>query len=176
MRLLGAILAGGEARRFGSDKALAAWRGRSLIEHVLAALAPQVETVIVCGREHPGLIGVPDRPLPGLGPLGGIAAALHHAAGQGYDAVLTAPCDAPVLPADVMARLGDGGFLAGTPVVGLWPVRLAAELDAHLAAGGDRSVRRWAHALGMPAIDGEVANVNRPEDLAALDPALREKG
>jgi molybdopterin-guanine dinucleotide biosynthesis protein A len=170
MRLLGAILAGGEARRFGSDKALAEWRGQALIEHVAAGLAPQVEAVIVCGREHPGLVGVPDRPEAGLGPLGGIAAALHHAAEQGYDAVLTLPCDGPLVPGDLAARLAGGAYLAGSPVVGLWPARMADGLDAHLAAGGDRSVRRWARSAGVRAVEGELVNVNRPEDLAALIP------
>ncbi|MBB4153193.1 molybdopterin-guanine dinucleotide biosynthesis protein A [Sphingomonas jinjuensis] len=170
MSLLGAILAGGEARRFGSDKALAEWRGRALIDHVAVGLAPQVDTVIVCGRQHPGLVGVSDRPEAGLGPLGGIAAALHHAAAHGFAAVLTLPCDGPVVPDDLAARLAGGGYLAGSPVVGLWPARLANGLDAHLAAGGHRSIRRWAQAAGVPAVEGELVNVNRPEDLATLDP------
>jgi molybdopterin-guanine dinucleotide biosynthesis protein A len=176
VRLLGAILAGGEARRFGSDKALAHWRGRPLIEHVVAGLLPQVEAVIVCGRTHAGLVSVPDRPEPGLGPLGGIAAALHYAAGEGFDAVLTVPCDGPVLPGDLASRLGNAGYLAGTPIVGIWPARLAARLDVQLAAGGDRSVRRWALTAGVPAVEGELVNVNRPEDLAALDPPPEGEG
>lgn len=171
MRLLGAVLAGGESRRFGSDKALALLEGRPLIEHAMAALARQAEAVILCGREG----GVPDRPGPGLGPLGGINAAIHEAAARGCDAVLTCGCDVPLLPADLVERLGAGGYVAEMPVIGLWPVTLAEGLDRHLAAGGDRSVRGWATAAGVPRVSlGEaIANLNTPGDLEALAARLR---
>jgi molybdopterin-guanine dinucleotide biosynthesis protein A len=35
VRILGSILAGGGSTRFGSDKALAQFAGRQLIEHVI---------------------------------------------------------------------------------------------------------------------------------------------
>lgn len=166
MRLLGAVLAGGESRRFGSDKALALLDGRPLIEHAVAALAAQTEAVIVCGREG----GIPDRPEPGLGPLGGINAAIHEAAARGFDAVLTCGCDVPSLPADLSVRLGAGAYVAEMPVIGLWPATLGDALDRHLASGGDRSVRGWAAAAGIAAVTLGVplANLNTPADLAAL--------
>ena len=55
MRVLGAIIAGGQSRRFGSDKALAVIDGRPMIAHVTEALRPQVEMVAICGRDWPGL-------------------------------------------------------------------------------------------------------------------------
>ncbi|MES2442327.1 MAG: molybdenum cofactor guanylyltransferase [Pseudomonadota bacterium] len=170
MRLLGAVLAGGESRRFGSDKALALLDGKPLIQHAVDALAAQTDAVIVCGRDWGD--GLPDRPEPGLGPLGGIAAALHEAARRGYDAVLTTPCDVPGLPTDLVRRLGDGGVLAEMPVIGLWPTALAASLDAWLRDGRDRSVRGWARAAGLAEIrlGTRLANINRPAD---LDEAVR---
>lgn len=171
MRLLGAVLAGGQSRRFGSDKALALLDGRPLIEHAVAALAVQTEAVIVCGREWGDWVA--DRPEPGLGPLGGINAALHCAAGRGFDAVLTMPCDAPFLPEDLAERLtrrGGAAFVAGMPVIGLWPVTLAVSLDAHLVGVSDRSVRGWAQvAGGLPYVmDISIPNVNSPVDLIRL--------
>lgn len=168
VRVLGAVLAGGESRRFGSDKAMALLRGKPLIEHAIAALAAQTDAVIVVGREHDDW--VPDRPAPGLGPLGGINAALHAAAARGFAAVLTVPCDAPWLPEDLVARLDEGGFVAEMPVVGLWPVGLAAGLDAWLAESEDRSVRRWARYAGVPpvAIKQGLPNINTPDDLRTL--------
>lgn len=166
MRLLGAVLAGGESRRFGSDKALALLDGRPLIDHAIAALAAQTDAVIVCGREG----GIPDRPGPGLGPLGGVNAALHEALAHGFDAVLTCPCDLPMLPPRLAERLADGDYVEGMPVIGLWPVRLAPMLDAHLVSGGDRSVRGWARAMGVAPVrlDGTLPNLNTPEALAAF--------
>ena len=166
MMLLGAVLAGGESRRFGSDKALALLDGRPLIEHAIAALAAQTDMVIVCGREG----GVPDRPEPGRGPLGGINAAVHEAAARGFDAVLTCGCDVPALPADLAVRLAGGGYVAEMPVIGLWPASLAAHLDAWLAEQADRSVRGWANAAGLQGVTlgAPIANLNTPADLDAF--------
>lgn len=163
VRLLGAVLAGGRSTRFGSDKALALLDERPLIEHAIAALATRTEAVIVCGRTWSDW--VPDRPAPGLGPLGGINAALHVAAERGFDAVLTVPCDLPELP-----PLPEGPFHAlEAPVIGCWPANLAARLDAWLATGEDRSVWGWARHAGVPAVSiGPIANFNTPEDLAAF--------
>lgn len=171
MRLLGAVLAGGQSLRFGSDKALALFEGRPLIDHARAALAAQTDAVIVIGREG----GFPDRPAPGLGPLGGINAAIHAAAARGFDAVLTCGCDVPELPKGLAELLADGGYLAEMPVIGLWPAALAAYLDAWLAGEHDRSVRGWADAAGLKRVTlgAPVANLNTPADLAAFS---RESG
>lgn len=165
MKLLGAVLAGGRSTRFGSDKALALLDGKPLIEHAIAAVGAQAETVIVCGREWDDW--VPDRPAPDLGPLGGINAALHCAAERGYDAVLSIPCDMPVLPPGLAARLRPGGHVADVPVVGFWPAHLAQPLDDWLAASEDRSVQRWAKAAGLAPIPVEFdfPNLNTPADL-----------
>ncbi|WHU02910.1 MULTISPECIES: molybdenum cofactor guanylyltransferase [unclassified Sphingomonas] len=165
MRILGAILAGGESRRFGSNKAAAVLEGRALIDWVREALAPQVDALLLCGPE-----GLADRPLGRLGPLAGINAALHAA--QGFDAVLSVPCDAPLLPPDLRARLEAAGapaFVEDAPVIGLWPVAMAEMLDEHLT-GEDRSMRGWARRLGARGISLErpILNVNTPEDLARL--------
>lgn len=165
MRIFGAILAGGESRRFGSNKAAASLDGRALIEWVCDALAPQVDALVICGPE-----GLADRPAGRLGPLAGINAALH--AGDGFDAVLSVPCDAPYLPADLRVRLEAAGapsFIEDAPVIGLWPVALAEALDVHLT-GEDRSMRAWARRIGALGIrlDRPILNVNTPDDLARL--------
>jgi molybdopterin-guanine dinucleotide biosynthesis protein A len=53
VKRLGAIIAGGKATRFGSDKAAALLNGRPLIEHVADGLREQVDALIVCGRAWP---------------------------------------------------------------------------------------------------------------------------
>ena len=167
MCLLGAVLAGGQARRFGGDKALADVGGQTMIDAVIARLVPQCTTVVVVGRVHADWPALADRPAGGAGPLAALGAALHHAAATGFDAVLSAPCDVPDLPDDLVQRLGEGPVVvAGQPVVGLWPARLAAPLDAWLAAG-ERSVRGFAAAVGARAIALPLANINSAADLAA---------
>lgn len=166
--LLGAILAGGQARRFGSDKAQALYQGARLIDRVAAALAAQCEAVVVCGREEPGFACLPDWPGPGLGPLGGLAAALHHAGERGFAGVLSAGVDVPDLPADLAATLaGEGAAIVESqPVVGLWPVNAGPELEAFLTSGG-RSLYRFADHIGARRVDlpAPLMNVNFPDDL-----------
>ncbi|UIP07864.1 molybdenum cofactor guanylyltransferase [Erythrobacter sp. SDW2] len=168
MRLLGAILAGGQSRRFGSDKALALVDGERLIDRVATALAEQCEAVVVCGREEADFACLDDMPEQGLGPLGGLNAALHHALTAGYDAVLSSGCDVPNLPADLAQQLaGDGAAHASEqPVVGLWPVALAPQCNAFLQSGG-RSLYGFGEHVGarLVAVSPPLRNVNAPEDL-----------
>ncbi|QIG79873.1 molybdenum cofactor guanylyltransferase [Stakelama tenebrarum] len=170
MKLLGAILAGGQSRRFGSDKACALLDGKPLLDHVADALGSQVDSIVVCGRRWPGRACLPDRPAPDLGPLGGLNAALHHAAGHGFDAVLSAGCDTPRLPDDLSGRFGTGGYLADLPIMGLWPASLAPRLDRFLGEDPIRSMRGWAQVAELAPLPGgaAIANVNRPADLALL--------
>ena len=172
-RLLGAVLAGGQSRRFGSDKALAELDDRPLIAHAAAALQPHVDAVAICGRIFGGYIALPDRPTPGLGPLGGLAAALRHASDNDFDAVLSIGCDVPALPAGLVETLvvvGAPVAVRMLPICGLWRASDADRLDQHLASTDDRSVRHWLAACGGQWFEGDVTltNINTPDDLAAL--------
>lgn len=179
MRLLGAIVAGGQSRRFGADKAAARVGRLALLDHVVAALATQCDALVVVGREWPGLATIADRPMPGEGPLGGINAALHHARNQGFDAVLSAGCDTVPLPADLAVRLAPGpAVVEGNWLLGLWPVELAGRLDDWLAQQDDRSIRGWmreADARVVALLGWRFANVNSPDALAEAA-ALLEQG
>lgn len=179
-RVLGAVLAGGRSQRFGSDKAAALYAGRTLIQHAIAAIRPQVDAVVVCGRQMDGETCLPDRPAPDLGPLGGLCAALAYAQAQGYDAVLSVGCDTPVLPPDLACRLAalcPPAFLDQLPIIGLWPARLSGQLDPFLAETDDGSLRRWASHCGATALvlDTPIPNANTPADLAKLEAARSDQ-
>lgn len=165
---MGAILAGGKARRFGSDKAHALFDGQRLIDRVAASLHGQCEDVIVCGRTEPGFDCITDRPSADLGPLGGLNAALHHAKASGYTHVLSAGCDVPNLPDDLVKLLdGDGAAIVRSqPVVGLWPAPLAGQLESFIHDGG-RALYGFADSVSARqiAFDPPLLNVNRPQDL-----------
>ena len=170
-RLLGAVLAGGQSRRFGSDKALAVLDGATLLERAVARLVPWCEAVVAIGREQAPVPVVPDWPRPGMGPLGGIAGALRHAAAGGFGAVLTTGVDSLGLPDDLPDRLGEGpAFVSDQPVVALWPVGVLAGLEAILRAEGRHAVRDLIDATGARGVvlAGASVNVNRPEDLLRL--------
>lgn len=167
--ILGAIFAGGRARRFGGDKAAAAVHGVPMIERVAAVLAREVDALVVVGRDWPGMRRVEDAPAAGLGPLGALAGALAYARANGFVQVLTSGCDLPDLPDGLVATLAPApAVIAGQPLVGLWPPALAGPLLDHLGEGGDRAMRGWiarAHARRV-ALDRPLANVNTPGELA----------
>ncbi|MBB4630571.1 molybdenum cofactor guanylyltransferase [Sphingosinicella soli] len=166
MRILGAVLAGGESRRFGSDKAEALLDGKRLIDHAAASIAPFCETVVIAGRTG----GVPDRPAPGLGPLGGLCGALAYGAEQGFEAVLTTACDVPELPEALMRVLiaAPPAVIESLPVVGVWPTSLGVRLAAYLESGAPRAMRAWCETAGaqMVAWPQAIRNINRLEDMA----------
>ena len=172
LRVLGAIIAGGRSRRFGSDKALAELDGQCLLDHVIAALALECDSIVICGRAVDGQICLADRPWPGLGPLGGLAAALHFASVQGFDAVLTSACDTPEIPSDLTARLSGSGAatIVGQPLFGWWPTSLSPKLDRYLAAASSLAMNDWAIHAGARRVhcSQEIPNVNTPADLVGL--------
>ena len=168
MKLLGAVLAGGQSRRFGSDKAQAMLGPATLLNHAVAALRPQCDRIVIVGRENGPVAAIPDRPRPGLGPLGGITGALAYAAREGFDAVLTVPVDCFRLPANLRDLLAPPpAFFTAQPVIGLWPVQALPLLDALLSEEDDRSVRGFARRIGARAVasDVDLPNINRASDL-----------
>lgn len=93
--ITGVVLAGGKSTRMGQDKALLHYKGKTLIEHIIARLRPYCDEVLVSTNEHDryGFLGVPlliDKNKD-CGPLGGLEAALAASA----DLCFVVPCDLP---------------------------------------------------------------------------------
>lgn len=173
--ILGAVLAGGLSSRFGSDKALAEIGGRTLISLAVDALSGWCEHVVVTGRETAPAPTLPDWPHAGMGPLGGLAAAMHYAQDEGFEAVLSCGVDAGLLPDDLPALLGTApACLAAQPVIGLWPASAAPQLEAVLQGGESHSMNRFADLVGARRVEiaTAVANINTPEDLARASARL----
>jgi molybdenum cofactor guanylyltransferase len=112
------------------------------------------------------------------GPLAGLHAALSRAS---HPLVVTAPCDSPFLPEDLVARLVSGLHTANAdlavattfdqahPVFCLCRREVLPHLAAFLSAGG-RKIDRWYETLNVVEVnfdDEEDAfrNINTREDL-----------
>jgi molybdopterin-guanine dinucleotide biosynthesis protein A len=171
LRVLGAIIAGGQARRFGSDKACVDIDGRPMIAHVIAALKPQVEQVVICGRIWPGLDAVYDLRQGRIGPLAGLESALRYAAVRTFDGVLSVPVDTLPLPHDLLGLLigARPRALRRQHLIGYWPVGLCNLLSEHVD-DGERSLSSWLARSEAEFVDEpfEMFNVNKPNDAELL--------
>jgi molybdenum cofactor guanylyltransferase len=195
----GVLLAGGLSRRMGGgDKGLLELAGRPMLRHVIDRLAPQAHQIIInangdAGRFAPfGLPVVPDTIEGFVGPLAGVLAGMRWSAANapGSRFIVTAPGDAPLLPLDLVVRLmralkeragaialaQSGGALH--PVIGLWPVSLAQDLEDHLRSGV-RKVLHWTDRHGtvpvaFPCVQicglsiDPFFNANTPQELGEL--------
>lgn len=117
------VLCGGKSSRMGFDKAFLKAGGRTLVERQVEALSPLFRKVILA-TNAPGkyrLAGnvetVPDG-VPGLGPIGGLAAALEKSDSR-YNFVVA--CDMPFINPDLAAYMAGSvkkGYQAVVPFHG----------------------------------------------------------
>jgi molybdenum cofactor guanylyltransferase len=189
----GLVLAGGRGSRMGGvDKGLQELGGRPLVAHAIERLAPQVATVVIAANRHLddyarfGAAVRADDDASFAGPLAGLATAFAH---LDTEWLVTVPCDSPLLPLDLVARLGAAVDAAGERyraavactiedrellrhgVCALVHRSLGPSLFAYLAAG-ERRVERWL--LAQAAVDvvfddrEAFVNVNTPDELRAV--------
>ena len=170
--ILGVVLAGGRSTRFGSDKALAELHGHTLLDRAVRALGAFCDAVVIAGRDAGPAPTLPDWPRPGMGPLGGIAAGLRHAAAHGYRSILTCGVDSVALPATLLADLSPApAYLATQPVIGHWYSTSASAVEAILQSEGRHSMLAFAGSVNARPVNSASppANINSPADLAAME-------
>ena len=180
----GAILAGGASRRMGRNKALLPWKGGTVIETVVSLMKGIFgEVLLVAGDPEPYRfldLPVARDSAPGLGPLGGLEAALRVAVNP---RVFVVGCDMPFLDDDLiryMASLPPAPVVV--PVVGGRPEPLHAlyhrddlPLIQRLLTQGERRVQALLAGVEAKLVTEEeirrfidpgraFANLNRPED------------
>lgn len=186
------ILAGGEAKRMGgNDKGLLLLLGKPLVAWVLERIQPQADEIMISANRnlaqyqsfgHPVLT---DEVSGFAGPLAGLARALGAAS---HPLVLCVPCDTPLLPHDLAARLKqallaqDAQIAVATTTehshntVCLCQRDLLQGLLEYLAQGG-RRVGEWQSKLKRVQVmfDDERVfhNANTPEDLEFLALSLK---
>jgi molybdopterin-guanine dinucleotide biosynthesis protein A len=183
--LYGLVLAGGDSRRMGRDKALLDYHGRPQVEWVFELLSRHCERTFLSVRAAQAGDGVRSA-LPqivdgeaGAGPIAGIAAAQ---AAHPDAAWLVVACDLPFLDdallAHLVARRGAQPVTAyrsahdglPEPLCAIYePATRGAILE--YVAGGRHCPRKFILASGVPLLDlpeaAALDNVNTPEELAA---------
>lgn len=176
--ITGLVLAGGRATRMGGvDKGLQLFHGQALAQHALARLQPQVGALMLNANRNLAdyeALGAgynapvwPDGLADYAGPLAGFLTGLEHCQTPW---LLTVPCDTPLFPPDLAARLAAAAARDGSssssniaiaaapetddagntrvrpqPVFSLIHVSLLASLQRFTAEGG-RKIQAWALA------------------------------
>ncbi len=193
------ILAGGRGSRMGGvDKGLQHFNGTPLALHTLQRLQPQVGRVLINANRNLaayGSFGVPvwpDASTMGYyaGPLAGFMTGLAHCQ---TPYLLTVPCDTPLFPHDLAARLSvaleaqsadfavasapeEDGHTRAQPVFCLMGTHMLASLQRYTQVGG-RKIDAWtvqhtvAHvAFNLPGDDPQAFfNANTLAELHQLE-------
>ena len=187
----GLVLAGGRGSRMGGvDKGLQIHQGMPMAMHALLRLGPQVGELMVNANRNLGAyesMGVPVWPdaLPDYpGPLAGFLAGLERCE---TPYLVTVPCDSPLFPQDLVARLAEaleaggaeiamaatqeGGELRAQPVFCLMQSSVSESL-ARFTASGRRKIDVWTagcRTVLVPFDDAAAfANANTEAELRAL--------
>jgi molybdopterin-guanine dinucleotide biosynthesis protein A len=192
----GVLLAGGLARRMGGgDKPMRTIGGRTILERVIARLAPQCDGLVLNANGDParfaafGLPIIADTVQDFPGPLAGILAALDWTAANrpNVEWILSAAADCPFLPRDLVARLQQTRIeqdaqlavaaSAGQthPVTGLWRVALRDELRHALVKEDIRKIDRWTARYRLATVTWPTKpldpffNANTMDDIAEAE-------
>ena len=191
--ITGLLLAGGRAQRMGGvDKGLIPFQGKTLIEHAIHRLGPQVSNLLINANRnsdvysHYGYPIVADEDQDFSGPLAGYLAGLK-VCNTPY--LVTAPCDSPLFPTDFVQTLADAmekqqaniayassqdrsGMIWVQPVFCLMKKEVLSSLEQYLA-DGHRKIDRWFSTQNTSTAvfqdESAFANVNTPEELAQLE-------
>lgn len=192
----------------GAPKPLRLLGGKPMVAHVVERLRPQVMDLVVVANDRsaafralkvPVTPDVPDvqrvAELEGrrLGPLAGILAgmewSLKHHPHAGW--ILTVPADVPFLPLDLTVRLCGHMHVPEPDVlmvrhgkrrehtIGVWSVKLAADLRRAVLEEGQRRVETFAQRyrfaeLVWPGSAAPFLNVNTPEQLKVAQARLAQ--
>ncbi|MEE9395521.1 MAG: molybdenum cofactor guanylyltransferase MobA [Methylococcales bacterium] len=195
-KITGVVLAGGRARRMsGEDKGLIPLNDRPLITYVLGALKPCVDQLLINANRNQkeyekfGIPVISDETTGFDGPLAGILAAMKISQ---TDALITVPCDTPMLQERMVQRMintmrnhkaeiyvaHDGNRLQ--PVFLGLDCKLKKSLERYLDSG-NRKIDIWLNQHVMKVIDYTdcpemFININSPDELANIEQVLMEKG
>jgi len=177
----GFILAGGNSRRMGRDKATLEWHGQTLLQHMTDKLDQVCDHVYVVGRG-----ALPDV-VPGIGPVGGLATALRV---TNTNTNLIVAVDLPLLTKDFLNYFKEYCIRSQRPAIACktetgFALCLGLNLSARTAVDeyierGARSVHGLLNEMDCEVLDSDrliaagfslkmFANLNTSADYVSLN-------
>jgi molybdenum cofactor guanylyltransferase len=110
-RTVGVVMAGGYSRRFGSNKALADYKGKPLYKYSIEALKNVAEdTILVTNKDFYSFykkelgvqVVIDEEKYKGAGPLAGLYTAMQASKAEWY---MVTPVDVPMITASILTKL-----------------------------------------------------------------------
>ena len=189
LKITALILAGGRGSRMGSvDKGLQLFAGKPMVAHVLERIAPQADEIIINANRSIneyaafGHRVITDAIDGFAGPLAGLHAGLTQVT---TPLIVTAPCDSPFLPMDLVARLllamekEHADLAVAKTFDQVHPVfcLVKRDMEPHLRAfleTGQRKIDKWYATLNVVEVqfddqEAAFANINTEDELRALE-------
>ena len=175
----------------GSDKGLVTLAGKPLIEYVVEALSPQVDSIIINANRNQaryasyGCPVIADSRQGYQGPLAGMMGCMEEI---DTEFMVSTPCDSPLIPGDLVSRLfrqlvdEDAEISVAhngermQPVFTLMKVSLTDSIRAFLD-GGERKIDKWfkQHKLAVTDFSDNpmsFSNINNPAELKQMEAEL----
>ena len=183
------ILAVGQSRRMGQDKALIEFEGKPLIGRVIDPLRELSDDVLIVSNRAGAYAALEARIVPDFdppcGPLGGIAAGLLAAR---HDLAIIVACDMPFLDTRLLRSLidraadADGAVMQTgdqlEPLHAVYRRTCLASINRHIATGDRRVISFFDDVRVVTVPEAEwrtidpagrsIANLNTPDDLHLL--------
>lgn len=183
--ITGIILAGGKSSRMGADKALFLLNGSTFLDHIIRALKPLVDDILIVSNDERhskfNLKRVRDT-IADAGPISGLHAGLTHSSTENN---LVLSCDIPLIETSMLEVLLQNNEddidviqLAETdrvhPLIALYKKRLAEHIGLALF-DGERKLSKALDGLNIKTLlvsggqAATLANINTPMDFEKIE-------
>lgn len=186
--ITGIILAGGKSSRMGSDKGLLQLNGKTFIEHVIDAMKPLVNNIIIVSDNtahnkfgHERIADV----MKNAGPLAGLYTGLNHSKTE-HNLVLS--CDIPLISTSILKQLIETDYQnydvvqiesegKTMPLIAVYK-KYCMHTCWELLQIGERRLRFAVSQLNTKSVpidqkwSAQVKNVNTKEDLKEINHAI----
>jgi len=186
------ILAGGQSRRMGQDKAVLELGGERLVDLLIRKYHGLCNQILLSAPQDyaTGHDNIPDDPDAPPGPVGAICTIASYLSSKFSDTAgfVTVPVDAPFAPEDLVERLTKVGQCAVAsdgervhPTFGYWRCDMVTSVchthDLDQRAPSLRWLARQcdAHLVEWPQ-GPFFTNINTPEDLEEAEAHMKKAG
>ncbi len=201
MKILGAIIAGGQSRRMaGANKLLLKLDGEPLIARAAKRLGAQTAKVVINVNDSEPIIDalgydiISDEHADHQGPLAGVFSVLNWVKQNdgAVDYIMTAPADAPFFPTNLVETLQNAigshdiaiarykGY--SQQLFGLWSVDCFDDLSIYLENPDNRKVMTFIRSKNWVQVDIKTQeidpfmNINTPEEWDKAQQILASNG